>query len=291
MQTIVLITFREFSVQTRRSNEENKRRNKTWLSPLRFRRDSSYIIVFLRQHNEPIIDNTKTKPLTPCFTHSVYVLSMTSQSITQCIVGPDNCCASTKWYLIRQMSILFSVVFTAGHKRMLWYQHNCYYGKGSNPYFWPQHLCMTHEPERLGACHCFTHKIYEKTYFTAPYVNKNHCIYVYCYNARPIVMAAEITTISLVIIYDLVWGIRLKDRVALRESAVKLDMAPTQVPVQIVVTDMCIRIKYECKNMHFYFSNCLKCGLGGMSHNTDKYNMSFWLELLEPVTSDYTFTS
>ena len=63
---------------------------------------------------------------------------------------------------------------------------------------------MTHEPERLGACHCFTHKIYEKTYFTAPYVNKNHCIYVYCYNARPIVMAAEITTISLVIIYDLV---------------------------------------------------------------------------------------
>ena len=66
-----------------RSNEGNKHQNNTRVSAETVRHESTYIILFLTRHNESINDDRNDDVYTssPCLTHSVFVLLMTSQSI------------------------------------------------------------------------------------------------------------------------------------------------------------------------------------------------------------------
>ena len=64
-------------------NEGNKHQNNTRVSAETVRHESTYIILYLTRHNESINDSKNDDVYTssPCFTHSVFVLLMTSQSI------------------------------------------------------------------------------------------------------------------------------------------------------------------------------------------------------------------
>ena len=62
-----------------RSNQGNKHKNNTRVSAETVRHESSYIILFLTQHNESINDDLHTS--FPCFTLTLFLLLMTSQSI------------------------------------------------------------------------------------------------------------------------------------------------------------------------------------------------------------------
>ena len=57
--------------------------NNTRVSTETVRHESTYIILFLTRHNESINDDKHDELYTssPCLTHSVFVLLMTSQSI------------------------------------------------------------------------------------------------------------------------------------------------------------------------------------------------------------------
>ena len=57
-----------------------KHQNNSPVSAETVRHKSIYIILFLTRHNESINDN-KNGTSSPCLTHSVFVLLMTSQSI------------------------------------------------------------------------------------------------------------------------------------------------------------------------------------------------------------------
>ena len=77
----ILVLFPEL-----RSNEGNKHQNNTWVSAETVRHESTctYIIWFLTRRNESINDDKNDDLYTssPCLTCSVFVLLMTSQSIT-----------------------------------------------------------------------------------------------------------------------------------------------------------------------------------------------------------------
>ena len=67
-----------------RSNEGNKHQNNTWVSAWTVRHESTYIILLLTRHNEPIKIHDKEGDLntpSPCLNHSIYILLMTAQSI------------------------------------------------------------------------------------------------------------------------------------------------------------------------------------------------------------------
>ena len=66
-----------------RSNERNKYQNNTRLSTEKNRHESTYIILFLKRHNESINDDKNGDLYTssPCLTRSVLVLLVKSQSI------------------------------------------------------------------------------------------------------------------------------------------------------------------------------------------------------------------
>ena len=66
-----------------RSNEGNKHQNNTGVSAETVHQESIYIILFLTWHNNDKNDNKNDEfhTSTPCLTHGVYILLMTSQSI------------------------------------------------------------------------------------------------------------------------------------------------------------------------------------------------------------------
>ena len=65
------------------SNEGNKYKNNIRVSAETVRHESTYIMLFLTRHNDSINDDKNDDIYTssPCLTHSVFVLLMTSQSI------------------------------------------------------------------------------------------------------------------------------------------------------------------------------------------------------------------
>ena len=101
------------------SNEGSKCQNNARVSTEMVHHERTYIIIFLTRHNESINDYKKDKLYTsfPCFTHSVFVLMMTSQSIAD-----DVTMTRQLWcdHMNSDISILFTAIFTAGHVR-LWY--------------------------------------------------------------------------------------------------------------------------------------------------------------------------
>ena len=127
-----VLEWRGFSALTRglfwclfpelQSNEGNKYQNNTWVRAETVRHESTYIIIlFLTRHNKYIMTIKTT-----IFTHCIHVsltqflfcwwhhnrLLMTSQ-------WPDNCDA-IMWIVISNtisISILFTMIFTAGHAR------------------------------------------------------------------------------------------------------------------------------------------------------------------------------
>ena len=66
-----------------KATRETKHQTNTRVSAETVRRESAYIILFLKRHNESINDDENDDPYTssPCLTRSVFVLLMTSQSI------------------------------------------------------------------------------------------------------------------------------------------------------------------------------------------------------------------
>ena len=77
-----------------RSNEGNKDQNNTWVSAETVRHESTYIELFLTRYNKSNNDDKNNDPytLSKCFTHSVFVLLLTSH-------WPDNCDTIT-WIVI-----------------------------------------------------------------------------------------------------------------------------------------------------------------------------------------------
>ena len=95
----ILVLFPEWH-----SNEGNKHQNNTRMTEKIVRRESTEIISFLAWHNEAINDEKidDLHPSTPCLTHSVYILLMTSQSIAD-----DVTMTKQLWYERVNNGILF----------------------------------------------------------------------------------------------------------------------------------------------------------------------------------------
>ena len=77
-----------------RSNEGNKHRNNSQVSAEIVRHESTYIILFLTRHNDSINGerNDDLYTSSPCLTRSVFVLLMTSQSISDDVTMTRQLC-------------------------------------------------------------------------------------------------------------------------------------------------------------------------------------------------------